>query len=169
MTTGTKNNPGSQSEDDLKTQASKIISNFFGHTEKFVHEVIDKGSKLAGSAEDKIRQAYDGLVDLLSQLSEKDPDDLKYGDLVISPVDLNNEIKAGDVFEYNKDTAPLINPKFGLLVPGQKQLVNYSKIKELEELKFHISQNQQLFPLGFQELNSLFNQRIAGVKEQKVK
>ena len=43
--TDTKN-----SQEDYKKQASKIISNVFGYTEKFVHDVIDKGSELADTA-----------------------------------------------------------------------------------------------------------------------
>ena len=134
MTTTTDNNQGTKKQDDLKKQASKIIASILGHTEHFVHSVIDEGSNLAGSAEEKIRKAYDGIKDLLSKLDEKDPSNLKFGDLVISPVDINDQIKAGEVFEYNKDTAPLVKSET-LLVPDQQSLVKYGRIQELKSIK----------------------------------
>ena len=128
--TDTKN-----SQEDYKKQASKIISNVFGYTEKFVHDVIDKGSELADTAGKNIHKAYGEIKDLLERLDEKDPDDLKYGDLVISPVDIIDAtskevlIKAGQVFEYNEKIKPHVGNE--LLEPDQKDLVKYGRIQEL--------------------------------------
>lgn len=132
MSTQTKENNSSSSE-ELKQQASKIIAKMYGHTEKFVHQVIEEGSKLAGSAEEKIRETYDTIIKSLT-LDEVDMNKMKIGDLIISLVDLTDEIKAGDIFEYTQELSQKIDKEIGLFYPSQKQLMDHGRSQELKSM-----------------------------------
>ena len=131
-----------QNIEDLKAKASKIISGLSKKTESTAHELIEKGSELKGSLLDSLtnllQKAQDELTGVLQYMGkdELQLEDIQNGDLVVSPVDIkDNEIIVqvkDQVFAFYETMVPCI--KQPLYKPSQEQLIDFGKIKALEDV-----------------------------------
>lgn len=128
--------------EDLKAKASKIISGLSKKTEFTAHEIIEKGSELKGSLLDSLtnllQKAQDELTGVLQYMGkdELQLEDIQNGDLVVSPVDIkDNEVIVqvkDQVFAFYETMVPFI--KQPLYKPSQEQLIDFGKIKALEDV-----------------------------------
>lgn len=154
--------------EDLKQKASRIISGLSKKTESTAHELIEKGSELKGSLLDSLtnllQKAQDELTGVLQYLGKDEIplDEIQNGDLVVSPIDIkDNEVVIqvkDQVFAFYETMLPHI--KQPLYKPTQEQLINFGKIKALEDVI------KQPF-VTFGDLIGYMDQKLIELKNKK--
>jgi len=161
--------------DYFKNKASQFISLVSGLAEKKIHSIVDKSSELSSGIEKGIQEAYQTIIDNISdwtdRFSEKDPGEFTNGDLVISPVDVvypfgiftvnsngetNSEshiIKAGEVFEFDEKLIPFL--KTPLFEADTKAAIEWARLDELNKIHNILTSESWKFSLSHGELHRM--------------
>lgn len=128
-------------KDTIKQKAAELLNKF--------NQVVDSASEVSSQVEDKLKTVFhevkSQITDILDR-DEKDINQIKEGEYVISPVDITirgivnkcheYEIKAGQIFPFKSFMAPYIHTR--LIVPTPEQLIQYGRINQMESAINHI-------------------------------